>query len=382
MAFATVDSHLITALEIYLPQSGVWWGDLQTDDGVQLSGQVTITLGDLQLMGTVRRGGVHAGAGGYRIEGGGAGWSTQLPARAYRSDSGVYLSTVLEDTALACGETLASGYEDRWLGTAFVRGTQPAQRVLNGLCGADGWYLGTDGETVLGRRPGGTVGVSYEVVDYDQAERLAVLATETPSAFMPGQTIEVEGAQHVISNVMLSIADGVLRVYCWCAAVSAEDRLRASLAAIVRETFPNLIYLGTYEYRVVTQSDNQLNLQPVSAAVGLPDLERVPMRPGIPGANAEVKLGSLVLVTFVNADPARPVVVGFEDPDGEGFVSPLVSIDADQIDLGDAVGRALRSGNIVDITGVQPGPGITAAVITLNVAELTPPTGTASKVFV
>jgi len=86
---------------------------------------------------------------------------------------------------------------------------------------------------------------------------------------------------------------------------------------------------GRYEYRIVVQEGERLTLQPVLSSLGLPDLRRVPVRPGVPGVRADHKLGSLVEVAFTNADPARPVVVSFDDADASGFLPDELLVEAD-----------------------------------------------------
>jgi hypothetical protein len=106
-------------------------------------------------------------------------------------------------------------------------------------------------------------------------------------------------------------------------------RRHAALAKILAALDPGAQFRGTFEYRVVTQSGERLNLQPVRSRSRLPDLARVPVRAGVPGVKALHALGSKVLVSFLDADPSRPAVVGFDSPDQPGW-HPI------QLLLGDA----------------------------------------------
>src|SRR5687767_905239 len=119
MSHATISGHRVTAAHIHIPAHGVWSGTFDVDDEAELSGKHTLAIGDLSLVGTVRRGGKHAGAAHYWIDGGAAGWEKTLPARSYAN--GVRLQLVVEDLARECGETLAPGYADRELGKALDR---------------------------------------------------------------------------------------------------------------------------------------------------------------------------------------------------------------------------------------------------------------------
>jgi hypothetical protein len=58
----------------------------------------------------------------------------------------------------------------------------------------------------------------------------------------------------------------------------------------------------------------------------MPNLSNVRVRPGVAGAMSYPKLGSQVVVSFINGDPARPAVTNYDDPDGPGFIP-------DEIDL-------------------------------------------------
>ena len=59
-------------------------------------------------------------------------------------------------------------------------------------------------------------------------------------------------------------------------------------------------------------------------------------------------MGSMVLVAFVNGDPARPVVVAGDDPGSPGFAPSRLDVGCadDLVLLGvGATGRALRYGD-------------------------------------
>jgi hypothetical protein len=79
---------------------------------------------------------------------------------------------------------------------------------------------------------------------------------------------------------------------------------------------------------VVIIEGERVSLQPVRVSTGMPDLQRVPMRPGMAGAKSTLIPGARVLVSFVDADPSRPQVIAFEDSEGGGFKPVLTSIDA------------------------------------------------------
>ena len=73
-----------------------------------------------------------------------------------------------------------------------------------------------------------------------------------------------------------------------------------------------------------------------------------------------------VLVAFVNADPSRAAVIGFEDPEGGGFVPS-------QLDLARADGRVLCEGDTLTLTGVQAGASATGVIATVTLGLGVPP---------
>jgi hypothetical protein len=94
----------------------------------------------------------------------------------------------------------------------------------------------------------------------------------------------------------------------------------------VEGLFPDLRFRGHYEFRVVQQSGERFDLQPVRSASGMPDLSNVPTRPGTAGHKAVVTPGCLVLVVFADANPALPNVVSFDAPDAPGWVPISVQV--------------------------------------------------------
>jgi len=352
-AFATVGELRVTRAEIVIPPSGPWSGNFSLDRDELLEGKITLTLGDLELVGTVSRGGTYVGAAAYRIVAGANGWGNELPAKHYQSPASVQLTTVLEEAARTVKETVRPGYAARSLGQHWVREKAPAKRLLNALLGKGGWYVAENGETVVGARASAPVTAQHDLLHVDTAEQSVELATESPAAFMPGGTLEIEGETVTLGKVTMSLEGAGMRVR---GSSAGDDRHLDMMRKLIREEFPELVFAKLWEYRIVTQSGNKLDLQPIHQHYGLPELAGVPIRPGVPGAKATHKLSSLVVVGFVNADPSKPVVLAFEDPDGPGFLP-------DTIKLGDAVQAVLRHGEMVEITGVQAGAGVTGAII-------------------
>lgn len=331
MSFATANDLIVVSAEIDVPLRGPWTGVFRLDTQATLTGAVVLRLGDLELRGTIRRGGDALGASDYKIVAGNAAWHTVLPAKGYRATS-VRLSAVLNDAARETGETISVA-ADTSIGEAYVREAGPASRVLEQLC-RDGWHVGYDGVTRNGPRFTEPVDVEHDVINFEPQTRVVQVASEAPQGFVPGRTLEVEGQTLTISSVRFALDSGALRVELNCEEPGTEKPIIAALRRAVREQDPGQTYKGCYEYRVASQSGNLLDLQATKRDIGLPDLAKVRIRPGVPGVRADVALGSHVIVTFINGDPSRPWVQAFEEPDGQGWAPPSVAIVADEVNLG------------------------------------------------
>jgi hypothetical protein len=147
----------------------------------------------------------------------------------------------------------------------------------------------------------------------------------------------------------------------------AAPTLRDLVARLARRELAKLGLVLTYEYRVVLQSGPAVELQAMRQAAGLPDLARVVARPGAAGYAPSYRLGSTVLVAFVEGDPARPFIAFGPEVGAE---PPLeVAIDADAIHLGRAHGTVVREGDTISIASVPPVVG----VVTITVGQGIPP---------
>lgn len=353
MAFATLNGSTVTAGRVTLPASGVWHADLTLDEGVEVAASSTLKVGDLELTCAPRRGRAWLDETRVTVEGGAAGWRTVTTPRGYALGGGVLLSTVVADLALAAGETIRAGFTDAVIGASVALEAGVLGRALDRLVGVGGWYVDTNGETVLSARPEGLLLVDgFEVLDLDEAKGCAMLATETPARLQPGARVVVNGQTRRLSTVVLHLEGQALRAEVFFEGVEGEDRLWRAMQAAVRRAVGELTYLGVWEYRVTGQSGERFELEPTDPT-RVPPLANVEVR-GAPGLSAEPVDGSRVLVSFINGDVGRPYVCAFEAPDGEGFVPGVVELDGDEVILGSGQSFVVRYGDVVTV-GTESG---------------------------
>jgi hypothetical protein len=310
----TLNGIPVTSAKVFIPAWGVWWADVEVSEPDALTGAATLVIEDQTFVGTITSGGAIYGRGRYRVAGGAGRWGEEVPAKSYNNDAGVKASLVIQDAASAIGETVESPPADR-LGTHYARAGAPASDALH-LAAPDAWYVDRDGVTRFGVRASYEYAGDGTVRLIDSSQGTVEIASDAIADILPGVTAGGVTA----SDIEIDVTPGAIRARLY------SRRMADTWRQLSDRMFPGLRYSGTYEYRVVSQSGERLNLQTVRVSSGLPDLSRVPVRPGVPGFRATWKKGSFCLVSFVNADPGRPVVVGGDAPDSPGWVPDEVSL--------------------------------------------------------
>ena len=133
MAFwCEVSGERVISGDLLIPRYGLWTADVLLANATTLPPQITLTVGDLSLVGNVFRQSDFAGSRGLRLVGGLGGWRTKVPARAYRNPAGVNLAMVAGDLAIECGEQMGA-MVDRFLGASYARFAGPASDTLRAL---------------------------------------------------------------------------------------------------------------------------------------------------------------------------------------------------------------------------------------------------------
>ena len=347
MSTATLSGQRATHARLTIPAYGLGWADVTVDGEITLSGSAELKIADLTCAMTIMSGGPAKGRSYYRAALGAGGWGRTIAANSYSNDAGVKTSTVLVDAATACGETLdATTLPATRVGSSYVREAGPASQALQ-LLSPGAWYVGEDGITRLGKRAATTYTGHGQLGVIDLSRGTVTIAAEEIVTLLPGITVEGLEALDIVHEVA---PDAGLRTTLYGAGIASTSRRLEAYRRIIDALFPALKYANMYEYRVVTQEGERLNLQPVRVSTGMPDLRRVFVRPGVAGCRADVALGSRVLVAFANGDPAAPVVLAFEDAEGGGFAPTrldLVGEDDSAVSAINAAGRVIRYGDTI-----------------------------------
>lgn len=320
MSLATLNGYSTTKLRLPVPAWGLWWVDVDLAEPQALTGAAALVVAGQAMSGTIVSGGAAHGRAAYHIVGGAGGWGKVLPAKPYQDDGGVRLRTVLGDAARELGETLAD-MPNTLLGPHYARPAATGTELLN-LLAPQNWFVDFAGVTHIGRRPATTYTGSAPRVRVDPIVPVIDLAIDSLAGLLPG--VQVDGSAPA-TDVEFNLTPKRLTASVYSNASGLPARLEA-WAELLAALDPRARYRASYEFRVVTQSGERLNLQPARIASGMPDLASVPVRLA-PGVKALHTLGSLVMVTFADADPSRPFVFAGDAPGAPGWM-PL------ELDLG------------------------------------------------
>lgn len=319
MSLVTLDGADVSALELSIPSRGFWWAGVTmtgTVATVEVGAQVVLDLAGRRLAGTVVAGGAEDGRVAYRIIAGRGGWRRTIPRRPYANDFGIKAVTVTQDAAQAVGEVFAPAGAGHILGPHFVRAEAPASHLLSSVWGEIGWYLDDDGVTHPGARAASSYAGRGTVATTDPASRRVTIHSDTVEGLIPG--VRVEGRDPAC-DVEISLEAGRFSTTLHLGPPGLSRRLSA-IKRIMDRLDPWRRYAACYEYRVVVQTGDRFDLQCVRSATKMPDLPRVPIRPGMAGLRATVTPGERVLVAFIDGDPSRPAIVSHEEPDSPGWM--------------------------------------------------------------
>ena len=348
-AFATVNGQRLTSVRVVVGNTGPWFADLELEQAPDLAGQVTITLGALQLVGTVvpQQAGTFGLQRKCRVVAGAAGWNTYLGSKAYHNDAGIKAQLIAADAARESGETLGSFVPAaERVGNDFVRRAALASNVLEEVIGGVAWWVDYAGVTQVGSRPASAIPAStYEVLAHDPRTRIVTLAVDDPGDVAVGAILsERLDAPQTVRDLELHLDGGEFRITAWCGGSAGEPGRLAGLLQGIARRATDAPLLGKFRYRVVRMApDGRVELQAVSKTAGLPDVKPISMWPGVAGAHAELTPGAEVLVEFIEGSRTMPIVTHFAGKDGVGFVPVTLT-------LGGSTGApAARQGDAVEV---------------------------------
>jgi hypothetical protein len=352
-AYARVGEHTAESVTVHVPQVGPWVADVVFDGAPDVSGRVSIWLGELELVGTIdaEHDGVAHQQRRSRIRGGGGGWSSVVTARAYHNDARIRARTIVEDAAREVGETLGdfAPTEER-IGIDYVREAGPAARVLEDVIGDAGWWVDYTGRTHVGSRAAAEA-TGYQILEYDPSDRIATLAVDELSTVHVGDTIDGEqlDAPLAIRELTITVREESVRVRAWLGGTAtSQSRLVDALRTIIDRAMDGRLF-GHYRYRVVRMSGDRVELQAVRRRAGLPDVLPVSMWPGVAGVHAALTPGAECLVVFIEGRRAEPIVTHFAGKDGSGWSPANLTLDAtSEIKLGNTATNYVALANLVN----------------------------------
>jgi hypothetical protein len=312
-----------TRMRLFVPWVGAWVADVELDIGSDKpmpSGKVVLAINDAKLIGTVdaRASGRFGEKGSLRVVAGGAGWDKFPPEQTFHNDAGVKSDVVITSTAASVGESAVDSSPVD-LDVDYIRSSKlPAVRVLKDRA----WYIDDKGITQVAERPTATMPDDYDLLMWDPYQRVAELAGE--SLLLPGtvlkdprigddpHTATVRDVEHIFDA-----AGARITAMCMLGKKPAVDssRLIGLLTTAIRE-LGGLEHLKCFRYRITKQGpDGRLFLQAIRKTSGIPDTLPISIFPGMAGDSAQHTPGTTCNVFFVEGDPSRPFVLGFDGAD-------------------------------------------------------------------
>lgn len=324
-AFANVNGETALEAVLHVPNVGPWWAEVVFETAPELSGQVTLALGALELTGTIspNEDGTYSEQRRSRIVAGAGGWGSPIEAQHYHNDAGVGALRVAQDAARLVGETIGSfNVSETDLGVDYVRTAGLASIALENAVNGTPWHVDYEGNTNVGERSSAEANNSdYQVLDFDPREGMATLAVDDLTTIVVGSVIS-EGldSAETISALRVEVSIDSVCVFAWTGGtLGARGRIAGALRGIIKRVNDDKLF-GKYRYRVVQMSGDRVELQIVRTASGAPDILPISMRPGVAGAHAKLTGGSIVLVEFVEGDRRWPIVTAFAGKDeGDGY---------------------------------------------------------------
>lgn len=203
MAAPTVGDQGVFGLTVCLPRVGFWHADAIVDVATQLSGRVTVDLGQLQLEGTVLTGAPYTDTGYYRIVGGAGGLAgsklckprafsrctLQQPLVALLDDMGEQLDDVNSDPAVL-GQQLGAWFK---LGVA---GGRQLRALLESAPAGTAYRFSDNGKLWVGKETWPDSGLDFEEIGQLPHEGRVEITTED-ATLKPGVLLDGKKVSYV-----------------------------------------------------------------------------------------------------------------------------------------------------------------------------------------
>lgn len=291
----------------------------------------------------------------------------EIAERAYHDESGVRISTVLDDICADTGHLRGDATTARLPGKHFLRERGPASRALTAALGKQ-WTFDLAGK--LYTRLANTSFPEFDLLDYSAVNQRCTLALNNLKD-PRGCTIPELGK--VVTSATITVDRAGMRAECEL----GEASLTTLIESIVESVIARKVLAPAY-YRVHSMaSGGRVNLQPYDAAAGLPDLINVSQYPGIAGAVVTLNPGQTVLVQWVGNDRTKPIITQHVS-EGDEHISASITINGSNAvaaRVGDPVSVSPLPGQIITITtptGTPIASGVFAFSMTTPIPGLDP----------
>lgn len=354
LASGSASPRRIVSGTLEVPAEGAWWLDAVVSGTDELPARVVVTLGEGRWVGAVHASAVDGGRRRVRVLGGAGGIATPVPDRYQQGGQTTVRSIAAELCALG-GETLEDAPATPLGSWQRLRGT--VGTALSDLARATGlrWRVSAAGGVVV-----------YDPAVVPSSNAPGVLVEPDVDGPVYGvQTFELE-PPCTVGGVAVEHVTGVLER-------DARMVLRPTSLRSQLRSLPDAMPHGrVFQARLVAQRGRLVDVQIDAASsrgVG-PGGERgssgawairgIPLWPGLPGVELELRPGAGLLVLFVDADPRRGIAI----PAPYGEVADVVSLavhggpslrleadravlDAPTVELGAGASHTLARGDAV-----------------------------------
>lgn len=191
MSYTSYGNVRVATLSLWMPLLGLWTAQVGMATGDTLPATGTLQHGNLALAGAVYRQATIGGQTTALLVGGFGGWGNALSPRGYNSPFGVFLSTIVNDAAVECGEQ-AAVVTDQIVGTFWARPTsrQGVCRggdVLRAVAGPS-WWVNSAGVVQVGPRTGTTITSDFDVEEWDGGAGIMTVGTEDIASWVPANS--------------------------------------------------------------------------------------------------------------------------------------------------------------------------------------------------